>query len=156
VNYFSLSLQAISDIPAILFAKELLEAYPNAKVILSTRDIDSWHNSVMNSVQAQVTNYPQRFCQLFHLKMFHFNVFYEAWNLFFHGNFEDRERYVYEEYNAMIRGLVPKERSLEYHVSERWGPLCEWLGRRSLSVRCRIGFGGGVCGELYEDSGEVV
>jgi hypothetical protein len=61
--------------------------------------------------------------------MFHFVIFYEAWNLFFHGDFENRGKYVYEEYNAMIRGLVPKERLLEYHVSEGWEPLCEWLGK---------------------------
>lgn len=35
--------QAVCDWPACAFAKELIEAYPNAKVILTTRDVDSWH-----------------------------------------------------------------------------------------------------------------
>lgn len=35
--------QAVCDWPACAFAKELVEAYPDAKVILTTRDLDSWH-----------------------------------------------------------------------------------------------------------------
>ena len=35
----------------------------------------------------------------------------------------------YQEHNALIRELVPKERLLEYHVSQGWGPLCEFLGK---------------------------
>jgi hypothetical protein len=36
----------IEDIPCILFVDELFEMYPNAKVILTNRDIDFWHNSM--------------------------------------------------------------------------------------------------------------
>lgn len=43
------AIQAVSDIPCILFADELLEAYPNAKVILTTRDEDGWIKSMQNS-----------------------------------------------------------------------------------------------------------
>lgn len=35
--------QAVSDWPAVAFAPELIAAYPDAKVILTTRDVDSWH-----------------------------------------------------------------------------------------------------------------
>jgi hypothetical protein len=41
--------QAICDWPAVAFAKELIEAYPDAKVILNTRDIDSWHAYVQST-----------------------------------------------------------------------------------------------------------
>ena len=40
-------MQAVCDWPACAFAKELIEAYPNAKVILTTRDVDSWHAYVI-------------------------------------------------------------------------------------------------------------
>lgn len=36
-------MQAVCDWPACAFAKELIEAYPEAKVILTNRDVDSWH-----------------------------------------------------------------------------------------------------------------
>jgi hypothetical protein len=34
-----------SDVPAIYFAKGLIEAYPEAKVIIVEREIESWFNS---------------------------------------------------------------------------------------------------------------
>jgi hypothetical protein len=51
---------------------------------------------------------------------------------------------LYEEYNAMIKGLVPPEKLLEYHVSEGWGPLCKWLGKRFPKRRCRMGILGAI------------
>jgi hypothetical protein len=35
--------QAVCDIPAMHFAEELMDAYPDAKVILTHRDLDAWH-----------------------------------------------------------------------------------------------------------------
>jgi hypothetical protein len=35
--------QGVSDLPAILFAEELIEAYPEAKVILTHREFESWY-----------------------------------------------------------------------------------------------------------------
>lgn len=49
VNNRTNAKQAVSDIPCILFADELLEAYPDAKVILTTRDEDGWIKSMQNS-----------------------------------------------------------------------------------------------------------
>lgn len=42
--------QAVCDLPAAAFAPELIAAYPNAKVILTTRDPDSWHKYVQSSI----------------------------------------------------------------------------------------------------------
>ena len=41
--------QAVSDIPCVLFADELLQAYPEAKVVLTERDADGWIKSVQAS-----------------------------------------------------------------------------------------------------------
>ena len=35
--------QGVSDMPAILFAEELIAAYPEAKVILTHRIFDTWY-----------------------------------------------------------------------------------------------------------------
>lgn len=35
--------KAICDWPAVAFSEELMEAYPEAKVLLTTRDVDSWY-----------------------------------------------------------------------------------------------------------------
>ena len=37
---------AVTDIPACIFADELIAAYPDAKVILTERDPNKWLNSV--------------------------------------------------------------------------------------------------------------
>jgi hypothetical protein len=39
-------MQAITDIPCVLFVDELLELFPDAKVVLLTRDPDAWAKSV--------------------------------------------------------------------------------------------------------------
>lgn len=33
------------------------------------------------------------------------------------------------EHCNMIRGLVPKERLLEWHIDDGWDPLCKFLGK---------------------------
>ena len=38
------------DFPLSLFYKELMAAFPEAKVVLSTRDPKTWHRSVYNSI----------------------------------------------------------------------------------------------------------
>jgi len=40
--------QAVSDFPCIAFSEELINAYPGAKVILTLRDVHSWHRHVSN------------------------------------------------------------------------------------------------------------
>lgn len=47
---------AVSDVPIICFAKELIEAYPEAKVILVERDLESWYESFDNAVIAATWN----------------------------------------------------------------------------------------------------
>lgn len=43
--------QAVCNMPALCFAEELIAAYPEAKVILTVRDIDSWYRSVSAHVE---------------------------------------------------------------------------------------------------------
>lgn len=39
----------MTDIPCVLFADELLEAYPEAKVVLTERDVEGWIKSIQHS-----------------------------------------------------------------------------------------------------------
>jgi Sulfotransferase domain len=58
-------MHAISDMPAIVFVDELLAAYPDAKVILATRVIDSWLASFSNSVYVVLEARLNRFHEVF-------------------------------------------------------------------------------------------
>ncbi|KAJ6595788.1 hypothetical protein DFH09DRAFT_1273042 [Mycena vulgaris] len=47
--------QAVTDAPHILFAAELIAACPDAKVVLTTRDVDSWWKSYEATVTEAIT-----------------------------------------------------------------------------------------------------
>jgi hypothetical protein len=43
-------MQAVTDVPHILFAEDLIAAYPEAKVILTTRDPEEWWKSYSSTI----------------------------------------------------------------------------------------------------------
>ena len=43
-------IQVVADVPGILFATELIQAYPEAKIILTTRDPDRWWKSFRDTL----------------------------------------------------------------------------------------------------------
>ena len=46
---------AVTDAAGSVFAAELIAAYPEAKVLVTTRDVDSWHASTMKTVHWRAT-----------------------------------------------------------------------------------------------------
>ncbi|OJD18962.1 hypothetical protein AJ78_01074 [Emergomyces pasteurianus Ep9510] len=121
--------QAVCDWPACAFAKELIDAYPNAKVILTTRDVDSWHSSVMKTVWWRATDPVHRLVSNFSwaASMYH-PMLQKFFDTFFKGDFPNKGKQVYLNHVDEVRSLAPKERFLEYKIDEGWGPLCEFLG----------------------------
>lgn len=121
--------QAVCDWPACAFAKELIEAYPNAKVILSTRDVDSWHASVMKTVFWRVSDWEHSFVSNFSwAASMYYPMLSKFFQTFFRGDFPNKGKQVYLDHVEEIRSLVPPERLLEYQIGDGWGPLCEFLG----------------------------
>ena len=124
--------QAVSDIPAVVFSEELIRAYPEAKVVLTLRNVDAWHESNLKTMDA-LYSHPlvpsmMRLDRLFRTRARYSRpMFQKLWHHFYEGDFKRNGRRVFEEHYARIRKLVPKERLLEYHVSEGWAPLCEFL-----------------------------
>lgn len=61
--------------------------------------------------------------------MWEFTFSYAFAGFFRTGNMESGimhcGQWVYSEHETMIRGLVPKDRLLEWSVDEGWEPLCE-------------------------------
>lgn len=56
--------QAVTDIPAVLFSNELLAAYPDAKVIVTSRPVEKWVESVERSFYAILSWKRWQFLQL--------------------------------------------------------------------------------------------
>ncbi|KAK7735663.1 hypothetical protein SLS53_007404 [Cytospora paraplurivora] len=50
--------QGAADFPAAIFAEELVNAYPEAAVILSIRPEDAWFTSMMLTLWHQYSNTP--------------------------------------------------------------------------------------------------
>ncbi|KAJ7127669.1 P-loop containing nucleoside triphosphate hydrolase protein [Mycena epipterygia] len=112
---------AVTDVPHCLFAEELITAYPDAKVVLTTRDPDSWWRSYDATVSvalqaARGEGTAKEFWRLVALAMFKTeNVTPEIAKARFTAYYEE------------VRSLVPKERVLDYRVGEGWESLCKFL-----------------------------
>jgi len=131
---------AAVDWPACTFYAEIMERYPDAKVLLSVRDPDRWYESTRNTIYEL-----SRISALSPLSRATFwlvGLFVPAvgkvgrmnneliWKYTFDGRFEDRDhaKAVFEGHNAEVRRRVPPEKLLVYEVKEGWGPLCTFLG----------------------------
>lgn len=121
--------QAVCDWPAIAFAKELIEAYPEAKVVLTNRDVDSWHASTMKTVYWRVTDHELRWLSHFDwAASMYYPMLKKFFDTFFEGDFPNVGKDVFKRHYAEVRSLVPKENLLEYRVQDGWEPLCNFLG----------------------------
>tara|TARA_Y100000590_G_scaffold410555_1_gene503728 strand:+ start:1029 stop:1754 length:726 start_codon:yes stop_codon:yes gene_type:complete len=125
---------ACLDFPSCNYYKELMEAYPNAKVILTVRDAQSWVKS-WNVLNNQILkSFTFRF--LAKIPKTSFKLQKDIHNKMilgpqgaFQGAISDEDRMKkFDEWNKSVIKYVPKERLLVYQVSDGWGPLCKFLG----------------------------
>lgn len=56
-------------------------------------------------------------------------MFQELHAVLYGHNFPHNGRASFEAHYARVRELVPADRLLEYHVSQGWVPLCEFLDK---------------------------
>lgn len=121
------SYRSAVDWPVCAFYRELTKRYPQAKVILTKRDPERWHSSVMETI------YP------FMAKaVLEGDPALQAWGAMAHklileqtfgGRLADREHAiaVYERHNEAVRRTIPPERLLVYEIAQGWEPLCRFL-----------------------------
>ena len=124
-----------ADLPCIVFAEELLHAYPEAKVVLVERDIERWYRSfdanVITSTWSPITRILAKIDPIFSRPII---ATCDRWTKgFFHAGskveMRARARTVYREHYAFVRAITPAERLLEFKLADGWGPLCEFLGK---------------------------
>lgn len=125
--------QGVSDIPAILFSRELVEAYPEAKVILTHRNFETWYKSCSESLDVALAH-PINFGVMQPLVMLFKRydrwtrpTLLKTWQILFKGNFQVNARQVWHQHYDFVRSLVPPERLLEYNVKDGWEPLVTFL-----------------------------
>ncbi|GAA3751378.1 sulfotransferase family protein [Plantactinospora mayteni] len=126
------------DWPSVYFWRELIEVYPDARVLLTVRDPQSWYDSVRSTIYRSRTIDPEsappwlRQALAAHPDLLDQPRLTEAliWQGTFGGRFDDREHAlrVYADHVAEVRATVPADRLLEFDVAQGWEPLCEFLG----------------------------
>jgi len=127
--------RATTDWPACSFYEQLMEKYPDAKVILTVRDPDRWYESTYNTIYGMRRMISSPIFRLVAplrpglrraAKMNDRLI----WEDTFGGSLENRERAikVFERHNEEVKERVPPDKLLVYDVKEGWGPLCEFLG----------------------------
>jgi hypothetical protein len=123
--------RATVDWPGCLYYRELMTAFPQAKVILTVRDAEHWYDSVRDTLYSLKTATDEAYRAAADAAGRRPVLQYEnrIWTDTFAGRFEDREFAigVYERHNQQVRDTVPADRLLEYRVSEGWQPLCGFL-----------------------------
>lgn len=124
--------QATVDWPACTFYKQLMEVYPDAKVLLSVRDPAKWYESAANTIhRVSQDGFPRVMRLMFPaLKSFIEMTNTLIWQGTFGGRFAERDHAieVFNRHNEEVKRTVPPERLLVYDVKEGWEPLCRFLG----------------------------
>lgn len=123
------------DWPGGHFYRDLIDVHPDAKVILSVRDLASWEQSfretiwsmcfgeslirLLSSARAHVDPQWQRYLTLVD-RMF--------WVAFAPRNGEPADLIdAMRRHNDQVKRTVPPQRLLIWDVSEGWEPLCRFL-----------------------------
>jgi len=139
-----------TDLPTIHFIPELLELYPDAKVVLVTRDSESWCRSttdMSDQIALWWLKYAMAPCPGWRWLPGLMDEFAD-----FIGQLQRREvtdgvdrdgravvrretteegvfgPHALDNYHAYVREVVPKEKLLEMRLGEGWEPLCKFLG----------------------------
>ena len=122
--------EAVTDFPSAVFAHELMAAYPDAKVILSTRNIDSWYSSVDSTIYRSLQSRARYIGSFVDEKVrLQLPVSQKTFEHFFYNDFPRFGKRVFEEHNESVRRAAKPGNFLEFQCKEGWEPLCEFLGK---------------------------
>ena len=130
--------QSTVDWPSARFYADLIEHYPDAKVLLSVRDGDSWVRSMRETVwgiyfgdtvmrhvsdaRACVDPWWRRFIELMNRMNWEEGASMAGDHHSDNGFIEIMNRW-----NEGVRQTVPADRLLEWYPTDGWEPLCRFL-----------------------------
>lgn len=116
---------AAVDWPASAFWPELAAAYPDAPVVLSTREsAEAWWRSADRTIFVRMRSAPPEGEAEWSAMMT------DLLRRRFTDRVDDAAACMaaYERHNAAVRAAVPVERLVEWQATDGWGPLCAALG----------------------------
>ncbi len=131
--------QSTVDWPGAYFYRELMDAFPEAKVLLSIRDGEAWERSMRETIwgvlygDQLMTDMSQARCRVDASWRGYMELMEEMWQrsgLLGTGKAAGAGELAeaMERYNTQVIADVPPERLLVWSVKDGWGPLCAFLG----------------------------
>lgn len=136
---------AVVDLPASLFVRELAEAYPEAKVILTVRDPDEWWRGIQRHFEL---NYVPNERLLRHRLTQKLGIpyaeaprktFRRALRQYAYGSTTASE-YLYkkrfDDHNRLVQAVIPPERLLVIDITkgDGWQKICPFLGYDTVTT----------------------
>ncbi|KAL5349174.1 hypothetical protein ACLOAV_005462 [Pseudogymnoascus australis] len=125
----------VMDMPPGIFAEELLDFYPGAKVVLNRRrDMDAWHRSLNGAAEMVLGSWGVWGLSWWDAELFWWyrsavlwmGIMGEGKGGFKQNGKEWAEKY-YERLEEKLKG--EGREYLDWEVQDGWGPLCEFLGK---------------------------
>jgi hypothetical protein len=111
---------AAVDWPTASFWPEIAAAFPDALILLSVRDAESWWKSASQTIFLSIRTAPQPWRAMVE----------DLFAARFTNAIEDRASAIaaFEKHNAEVLRTAPPQRLLVWQPSDGWQPLCKALG----------------------------
>lgn len=130
--------EATVDWPGSYYTKELAEAYPDAKIVLSERDPEAWAQSMVKTIwglfydDSLMRHLSDARASIDPGWKFYLTMMEEMWHraeLFDDGANTTPEfmAKAFVRRNEELKAALPAERVLVWSAADGWGPLCEFL-----------------------------
>ena len=121
---------ACTDMPGCFFFEEILEAFPDCKVILSVREEESWMESLVRQMDSGYALRSKTRTMLSPTARKLDYVLDSFLNAAI-GSFNSKSTYVIRKryciHNHRVKSIVPADKLLVYNVNDGWKPLCDFL-----------------------------
>lgn len=126
---------AVTDAPCNLFAKELIEFYPDAKVVLVERNLESWYESWMAFCENALSPVFPMIGKLdpsWAGRIIRVGAFITHVQAGYAKNYDEakaRSKDAYRHHYRDVKEMTPKDRLLEFDLASGWEPLCKFLDK---------------------------
>lgn len=121
--------QSATDWPVAAYYRELMILYPDAKIILTVRDPERWHRSIMHTIY-QISRGFRRYARIVPAAhRFLSGMERVVWQGVFHNRLEDKAHAmeVFKKHIQEVKRTVPEDRLLVFEARQGWEPLCAFL-----------------------------
>lgn len=126
---------AAVDNPACCVWKELMAAYPEAKVLLTLhpRGPEAWYESTIDTIYFTENRWQFKVLEIFTPFGRKFGDMSRKliWQRMLKGTMDDKARAIaqYQRHIEDVKAAVPSDRLLVFTVDQGWEPLCRFLGK---------------------------